>query len=261
MSKSAIDALIQREIDGRNSEQESASLMKLIENSDEIREKYMEMVGLVENLREVEEVSPPRHLREKISQALNSSQRPERSSKRNLWGRFSDFMAASVFVRPSYAFVAGISATLLLVVATVSIIGLSGGAATEDQIVGTLLRGIDLSDATTVDEGTLSLNSSMVNVEVQREGEKAVATLVAVTAPIAVAISLDDSQSSISAIVSEIPESVHVSWQGGVASITFDRAGKVHLICDAGSGEPHAKIRIALKSGRQEKAQEFRLDD
>lgn len=112
-SEQKIVELIQREIDGLNSPEESAELQAIVAKDPQVRKIYDELRAVADTLEQAEQLEPPAHLKAAILSALPKRKEAPAASKGVLqW--LAGFLPRQPRFQISLAFAGGLAAGLLL---------------------------------------------------------------------------------------------------------------------------------------------------
>lgn len=132
--------LLNREIDGLNSPQESAELRAYLESHPDARMLYNDLITITSSLSRVREVDPPATLKSNILASIPSEMSAARR-RSSIVGRLFDF----IDLRPSFQFAYGIAAGLILGVTIYSLVG--GNDATISLMDPSSVSGTILNDS------------------------------------------------------------------------------------------------------------------
>ena len=113
MSEAKYLELIQRELDGLNSPQQSADLHALMEKNAALHKSYEELRTVVDALEQAEMHEPPAHLKATIMNALpRAKQQPEQTKASRSW--LAGLLPRQPRFQISFAFAGGLALGLLL---------------------------------------------------------------------------------------------------------------------------------------------------
>ncbi len=232
--------LINRDIDGVCTPDESARVQEILQKDPEARRLHADLQALARNIQAIPRVEPPRSMKPAIMRALEAKSAPSwrTSPPRAWWNAFS--------LRPVLIFATGTLAGIALVVA------LNGLRLTpvvdKGDIVGTLiLHGSDVTfeagEVTTVRDGETS-----VSIETSYSPDLCLLRL-RVESPAGVTARLQPGSETVTvdAVRPVGPSNTGLSVHGN--EVVMDPSGSGGLtVLYAGTGKSHSSVRVTLTS-------------
>jgi hypothetical protein len=134
--------LINGEIDGINTPEESSELRRYLETHPEARRYHDELREIGQTFAEMKELDPPKELRRAILASVAPKRRPQRAS---YLARVREWLMPQARPRYAFAFATGVMVGFC-VFALSSVVMLRGGAERADRLYGTLTTGRDATE-------------------------------------------------------------------------------------------------------------------
>lgn len=135
--------LINGEIDGANSSDESSELRRYLETNPEARRYFEDLTDIGRSFAEMKDVDPPRHLRRTILASV-AAKRPT-TRRESFVGRIRERIMPQAQPRYAFAFVTGVLVGFL-VFAVSSLVMLRGVGERADRLYGTLATGLESAE-------------------------------------------------------------------------------------------------------------------
>lgn len=158
--------LINQEIDGLNSPEESSALKARMESDAEIRNLYEELSTLSDALKNMQTEEPPESLLPNVMSAVRQKISERKKEKTSTAENFSNIISGYFRVRYAFSFVAGVAATILII--SLFFDGFLSGTLDENSLTGTFTEEGLLASFEKTDEKNFHLTGAGGNVETAR---------------------------------------------------------------------------------------------
>ena len=243
MTRRKDDELLNREIEGENTAQESAALRVRLDREPALRATHARLVALAQALREVRDEPPPADLADDILHSLRDKPRP--AARRAGWiDILASTLAAAARPRPVLTFASGLAMGALVV----AFLGRSLGLPLLDrsELAGTILPPHRLGHLETVDRGQLELGDARAEVTT-KHGKGVVLAEIQIDSPrlIDLAVEFDASTFTPLAFERRGGEAADVRIGGDRLSLSHAGAGRYVLVLGVREAVP-SRLRLRL---------------
>jgi hypothetical protein len=237
------DELLNREIEGENTAEESAALSGRLDREPDLRASHARLVALAQALREVKEEEPPPDLALDVLRSLRDKPRP--MARRAGWiDILASTFAAAARPRPILTFASGLAVGALVTAFLVQSIGIH--RLDRSELTGTILPPQRLGHLETIDRGRLELEGVRAEVTT-KHGKGVVVAEMQIESSRAVDLAVEFDASTFTPLAFERRggATTDVQLGGDRVSLSHAGAGRYVLVLGVREAVP-SRLRLRL---------------